>query len=250
MTIPYPSMEHSWSGQQAPFSPPGYNIPKQHHLPPHTTRYNSANQPVTNVIPNPHNLYHPLNNAQISHNPSHENGYHYEKPDNLMRKPMPSQPQHQHPAFQAFPSFPSHTGVQSSMVQSSHTYKTPGKECSITDEELVTFNVKELNRILKTKGISRDQINNIKQRRRTLKNRGYAATVRVKREESKGELENKLSMVDDEEKRHRMEMSQLSSDIERIKRVYTAILRYAARSNINIPQEMWLTEERKDLTKV
>jgi len=136
------------------------------------------------------------------------------------------------------------------MVQSSHNFKTPGKECSITDEELVTFNVKELNRILKTKGITREQINNIKQRRRTLKNRGYAATVRVKREESKGELENKLTMVDNEEKRHRMEMSQLSSDIERIKRMYTAILRYAARSNIAIPQDMWLTEERKDLTKV
>jgi len=137
------------------------------------------------------------------------------------------------------------------MVQSSHNFKTPGKECSITDEELVTFNVKELNRILKTKaacaGISREEINNIKQRRRTLKNRGYAATVRVKREESKGELENKLTMVDNEEKRHRMEMSQLSSDIERIKRMYTAILRYAARNSINIPQDMWLTEDRKDL---
>ena len=87
------------------------------------------------------------------------------------------------------------------------SFSAPGKECSITDEELVTFNVKELNRILKTKGnenrfnesatnnssshlgISREQINNIKQRRRTLKNRGYAATVRVKREESKGKFE-------------------------------------------------------------
>lgn len=243
-------MEHSWPGHQVPFSPPAYNIPKHHHIPPHNTRYNTPNQQVPDVITNSHNIYNPLNNAQINHNPSHENGYHYEKSDNAMRKPMPSQPQHQHQAFQAFPTFPPHTGVQSSMVQSSHNFKTPGKECSITDEELVTFNVKELNRILKTKGISREQINNIKQRRRTLKNRGYAATVRVKREESKGELENKLSMVDDEEKRHRMEMSQLSSDIERIKRVYTAILRYAARSNINIPQDMWLTEERKDLAKV
>jgi len=47
-----------------------------------------------------------------------------------------------------------------------------------------------------------------------------------------------------------MEMSQLTSDIERIKRVYNAILRYAARSNINIPQEMWLTEDTKDMVKV
>jgi len=250
MTIPYPSMEHSLPGHQIPFSPPGYNIPKHHHIPPQHTRYNTSNQQVPDVVHNPHNIYNPLNNAQVNHNPPHDNGYHYDKSDNSMRKHMPSQPQHQHQAFQAFPTFPPHTGGQSSMVQSSHNFKTPGKECSITDEELVTFNVKELNRILKTKGITREQINNIKQRRRTLKNRGYAATVRVKREESKGELENKLTMVDNEEKRHRMEMSQLSSDIERIKRMYTAILRYAARSNIAIPQDMWLTEERKDLTKV
>jgi len=243
-------MDHSMPGHQVPFSPPGYNIPKQHHLPPHHRSYSTSNQQVPDVLPNPHNLYNPLNNAQVNHNPPHENGYHYDKTENAMRKHMPSQPQHQHQAFQAFPTFSPHTGGQSSMVQSSHNFKTPGKDCSITDEELVTFNVKELNRILKTKGISREQINNIKQRRRTLKNRGYAATVRVKREESKGELENKLTMVDNEEKRHRMEMSQLSSDIDRIKRMYTAILRYAARSNIHIPQDMWLSEERKDLTKV
>jgi len=244
-------MDHSWPGHQVPFSPPGYSIPKHHHIPPVNTRYNTPVQQVPDVIANPHNIYNPLNNAQINHTTSHENGYHYEKPDSTMRKPLPPHTQHQHQPFQAFPSFPPpQTGGESSMVQSTHNFKTPGKECSITDEELVTFNVKELNRILKTKGISREQINNIKQRRRTLKNRGYAATVRVKREESKGELESKLSIVDDEEKRHRMEMSQLSSDIDRIKRVYTAILRYVARNNINIPQDMWLTEERKDLTKV
>jgi len=128
-------------------------------------------------------------------------------------------------------------------MTSTPCFKAPLKVASISDEELVTYNVKELNRILKTKGITKEQINNIKQRRRTLKNRGYAATVRVKREESKGDLENKLNMVDDEERRHRLEMAQLTEDIERIKKVYTAILRYATRSNIVVPEELWLPEE-------
>ena len=43
----------------------------------------------------------------------------------------------------------------------------------------------------------------MKKKRRTLKNRGYAATVRVKREETKGELEIKLNSVDNEEKKYR-----------------------------------------------
>jgi len=114
---------------------------------------------------------------------------------------------------------------------------------TISDEELVTYNVKELNRVLKSKGISKEQVSSIKQRRRTLKNRGYAATVRVKREESKGDLETKLNVVDNEERRHRAEMAQISKDIQRIKKVYQAILRYATRSNIIVPEELWLTEE-------
>ena len=63
--------------------------------------------------------------------------------------------------------------------------------------------MKELNRILKTKGLTREEVASVKQRRRTLKNRGYAATVRVKREETKGELEVKLNRVDNEEKKYR-----------------------------------------------
>jgi len=125
-------------------------------------------------------------------------------------------------------------------------------EWAITDEELVTYNVKELNRILKTKGISRDEVNSIKQRRRTLKNRGYAATVRVKREESKSDLEKKLGVIDEDEKRQRIEMNQLSTDIEKIKRVYSAILRYATKKNIlrqeevsEFTQDLWLYDTLK-----
>lgn len=45
----------------------------------------------------------------------------------------------------------------------------------ISDDELVTITVRDLNRQLKLRGLSRDDIVKMKQRRRTLKNRGYAA---------------------------------------------------------------------------
>lgn len=111
--------------------------------------------------------------------------------------------------------------------------------------------MKELNRILKTKGLSREEVSNIKQRRRTLKNRGYAATVRVKREETKGELEIKLNSVDNEEKKYRLEMSQLHTDIERMRKMFTSILKYASRNNIPIPQDLWMMmEDNKDDVKL
>jgi len=44
----------------------------------------------------------------------------------------------------------------------------------ITDEELSSLNIKDLNRRLKEKGLSKESIEKLKQRRRTLKNRKYA----------------------------------------------------------------------------
>lgn len=44
----------------------------------------------------------------------------------------------------------------------------------MTDEELSTLNIKDLNRKLKERGLQKGVIEKIKQRRRTLKNRKYA----------------------------------------------------------------------------
>lgn len=62
-------------------------------------------------------------------------------------------------------------------------------EDSICDKQLITLSVRELNRQLKSSKYSKYQVQQMKQRRRTLKNRGYAASCRNKRFQKRGELE-------------------------------------------------------------
>ena len=65
----------------------------------------------------------------------------------------------------------------------------PINYCGLFDQELVVLSTKALNELLKKKGISNEHAMQIKQRRRTLKNRGYAANCRVKREKEEKNLE-------------------------------------------------------------
>ncbi|XP_078365628.1 uncharacterized protein LOC144649905 [Oculina patagonica] len=63
------------------------------------------------------------------------------------------------------------------------------KEALFTDKELRELGVKEINSLLKLRGLSKEEIARVKQRRRTLKNRGYAQHSRMRRIENKNSLE-------------------------------------------------------------
>ena len=67
----------------------------------------------------------------------------------------------------------------------------PINNCGLFDQELVVLSTKALNELLKKKGISNEHAMQIKQRRRTLKNRGYAANCRAQREKEEKILKEK-----------------------------------------------------------
>uniref|UniRef100_UPI00358EE2A5 transcription factor MafK-like isoform X1 n=1 Tax=Myxine glutinosa TaxID=7769 RepID=UPI00358EE2A5 len=97
---------------------------------------------------------------------------------------------------------------------------TPGGVPSgLSDNELVSMSVRELNQHLR--GLTKEEIVKLKQRRRTLKNRGYAASCRVKRvtqkeelERQKVELQHEVEKLARENQSMRLELSTLRSKYE------------------------------------
>lgn len=143
---------------------------------------------------------------------------------------------------------------------------SPGPVLDISDDELVSISVRDLNRQLKLRGLSRDDIVRMKQRRRTLKNRGYAArykntsyifffsaffcflcsfyplclpsSCRIKRIEQKDELETEKSqeyrdmeLMSDDNEAMRIELQTLQAK-------YEALKAYAISKKIPIPPEL------------
>ena len=64
---------------------------------------------------------------------------------------------------------------------------SPSAAIQVPDEVLLSLSVRDLNKQLH--GLPRDQVARVKQKRRTLKNRGYAQSCRSKRMSQKQDLE-------------------------------------------------------------
>merc|ERR1739846_16479 len=60
----------------------------------------------------------------------------------------------------------------------------------VSDDELASLNIKDLNRKLKERGLPKETIEKLKQRRRTLKNRKYATDCREKKDSEVHTLES------------------------------------------------------------
>ncbi|XP_042223182.1 transcription factor MafK-like isoform X1 [Homarus americanus] len=110
--------------------------------------------------------------------------------------------------------------------------------CDISDDELVSISVRDLNRQLKLRGLCREDIIKMKQRRRTLKNRGYAASCRIKRIEQKDELESERTTEQVDIDKLASDNVNMRSEIDRLYQSYEALKKFANLKNIPLPPDL------------
>jgi len=111
----------------------------------------------------------------------------------------------------------------------------------LTDAKLVTLSTKALNKILKSQRLSIFQRREIKKHRRTLKNRGYAANCRVKRETEQDWFTNQINQMTSKIKEQELKTKAIHKSTQQLKNRY-----FDLKSQL----EMEMTVETNEIQKV
>ncbi|KAK9728310.1 bZIP Maf transcription factor [Popillia japonica] len=129
----------------------------------------------------------------------------------FMENPMHHQIHHQRPL-----SVCSGASVLSPrMPNGTSGYSTGSEDLSLSDELLMTLSVRELNKRLH--GCPREEVVRLKQKRRTLKNRGYAQNCRSKRLQQRQDLETMNRTLQLELQKLKVELARITQERDVLK---------------------------------